>query len=183
MKFEFYITDVRSEDNNPEIEPFCEQTIKRLQRSDILVHNGVGDLVARQRIIAELQKNNIKLTSIIDPAAIVSLSASIGNGVFIGPAAVVNARAKIGDNAIINTRAVIEHDCTIGKNCHIAPGVVLGGSVNIEKNSFVGLGSVIRDRVNIGSDCVIGAGSVVVNDLPQRVLAMGCPAKIRDSKK
>jgi acetyltransferase-like isoleucine patch superfamily enzyme len=38
--------------------------------------------------------------------------------------------------------------------------------------------AAVLDRINVGAGCVIAAGAVVAADLPDRVQAMGVPARI-----
>mgnify|MGYP000408262092 CR=1 FL=1 len=43
---------------------------------------------------------------------------------------------------------------------------------------YVGIGATVIDHITIGAGSVIGAGAVVTKDLPDRVLAVGVPAKV-----
>jgi maltose O-acetyltransferase len=40
------------------------------------------------------------------------------------------------------------------------------------------MGAKVLDKHTIGRGCLIGAGAVVTHDLPDRVLALGVPAKV-----
>ena len=61
---------------------------------------------------------------------------------------------------------------------HVGPGAVLCGKVEIGEGTFVGAGSTVIPGKKIGKWSVIGAGSVVVGDIPDRVVAMGNPARV-----
>jgi acetyltransferase-like isoleucine patch superfamily enzyme len=54
----------------------------------------------------------------------------------------------------------------------------VSGLVTIGARTYLGTGAIVRDRMTIGMGCVIGAGAVVTKDLPDRVLAMGVPARV-----
>jgi maltose O-acetyltransferase len=43
---------------------------------------------------------------------------------------------------------------------------------------WLGAGAKVMDGVSIGSDVVVGAGAVVTTDLPDRVVAVGVPARV-----
>jgi acetyltransferase-like isoleucine patch superfamily enzyme len=43
--------------------------------------------------------------------------------------------------------------------------------------TYLGIGATLIDRLRIGSGCVVGAGALVTRDLPDRVQAVGAPAR------
>ena len=51
--------------------------------------------------------------------------------------------------------------------------------VHIGENVWIGAGTVILPGVSIGKNSVIGAGSVVTRDIPENVLAVGNPCRVR----
>jgi maltose O-acetyltransferase len=56
--------------------------------------------------------------------------------------------------------------------------------VRVGRNCFIGGGSTIVPGVSIGDDCIVGAGAVVLEDVPDRCIAAGNPARVlrRDIK-
>jgi len=133
----------------------------------------IKDTKKRQSAFAKALALGFDFPNIIDPSAIVSKTAKLGNGIFIGKSAVINSDAIIEDMAIVNTGAVIEHGCHIGRFVHIAvSGTVCGGS-NIGNNVFVGANATVIQGVNIGMNSVIGAGSVVLRDVPENSTKFG----------
>lgn len=146
--------------------------------SPMIVSIGVNRI--RKMIVERLKANNpdIKFATAIHPSAVISPSAKIGEGTVIMAGAVVNADAVIGNHCIVNTGATVDHDCKIGDYCHIAPGVNISGATHVGEGTWVGVGSCVIQCLNIGKNCMIGAGSVVVKDIPDNVMAFGCPAKV-----
>ncbi|TVQ64799.1 MAG: acetyltransferase [Phycisphaerales bacterium] len=134
----------------------------------------LGNVGRRAEIITRLRA---PAATVVHPSAIVSPSATLGKGVFIGPNAVVHARARIGDHAIVNTGAIVEHDCLIGMNTHIAPGVVMGGETRVGPETLIGLGSRLLPGVRVGSRCVVGAGAVVLRAVGDGERVVGVPAR------
>ena len=118
-----------------------------------------SSLTRRQNLFESLKWQGGFPVTIIDPSAIVSESAKIGEGVFIGPGAIVNAYAEIGDNVILNTRAVVEHDAIVGDGCHIAPGAICLGGSKIRRCALVGANAVVLPGVKL-RDKVVPAGGV-----------------------
>lgn len=120
--------------------------------------------------------------TIVHPSAVVSLSARLGAGVFVGPRAVVHTRAVIGDHAIVNTGAIVEHECEVGENSHIAPGSVLGGRAKTGADALVGIGARVMLNMRIGRGATVGCGAVVIRDVEAGKTVVGVPAReIRSS--
>lgn len=138
---------------------------------------GIGNNRIRLGIASKLQAAGLALPAIIDPTAIISKYARIGEGSFIAPGAIINARANVGKFSIVNTQAVVEHDCSLSEATHISVNAAIGGTVVVGKCTWVGIGSCVKNNLTIGADCLIGAGSVVVTDIPDKTLAYGNPAK------
>ena len=115
--------------------------------------------------------------TVIHPSAIISRSARIGRGSFIGPLAVVNAGAELGEHCVINTGAIVEHDCRLGIGVHMAPRSVLGGGVTVGDWASICLGACVRDHIRIGESAIVAMGAVVVKDVPSGVTVKGVPAK------
>jgi acetyltransferase-like isoleucine patch superfamily enzyme len=58
------------------------------------------------------------------------------------------------------------------------PGANIAGNTRIGPATYVGMSAVVLDNLTVGGHCVIAAGALVTKDLPDRVQAMGFPAKI-----
>jgi len=61
---------------------------------------------------------------------------------------------------------------------HLSPGVHLAGRVSIGEASHLGIGAVVLPNVSVGKYCIVGAGAVVRESLPDKVVAVGNPARI-----
>lgn len=125
---------------------------------------GIGYLgkgTVRQEIYSKLKNIGYNLPIIKDPTSVISESALIGEGTFIGKNAVVNADARIGVATIINTMALVEHECVVGDFSHIAVGAILCGQVQVGVASFVGANAtVIQGRI-IENNKIIPAGVTI----------------------
>ena len=138
----------------------------------------VGANELRAKLVQRIQDAGSNQLRLIHPDASVSADARIGMSTMVGPRAVINPFSQIGNGVIINSGAIIEHECVIGDFCHIAPGATVLGNVQIGEQTFVGGNAVIKQGLKIGSQVVIGAGAVVLNDVPDRSIMVGNPAKI-----
>ncbi|HEX5038514.1 MAG TPA: acetyltransferase [Candidatus Limnocylindria bacterium] len=139
----------------------------------------IGDNAVRAERFEALRRAGLKLLNAIHPSAVISPTATLGEGNVVSPGAFVNTLARIGDNCIINTGAIVEHEVTVGSHVHLAPGVIVAGRVSIGDMSFIGAGSVVREYVTVGERVVVGAGSVVLDELASDVMAAGAPATVR----
>lgn len=115
--------------------------------------------------------------NIIHPSAIISNNVKLGFGNLICPRVVINNSSEIGNGNIINTGCIIEHDNFIGDFSQLSPGSILAGYVRIGNYCFIGSGASIIPKCKIGHQSIIGAGSVVITDIPNKITAVGVPAK------
>jgi sugar O-acyltransferase (sialic acid O-acetyltransferase NeuD family) len=128
---------------------------------------GIGYLgkgTVRNKLYDLLKSIGYNLPVIKDPSAIISDSAIIGEGAFIGKAVIVNSEASIGKMAIINTKALVEHECKVGEFTHIAVGAVLCGQVIVGDLVLVGANATVIQCRRIESNSIVPAG-VVVGDM------------------
>ncbi len=139
---------------------------------------GIGDNYLREKAAKLILSNSNLLENVIDPHAVISKSANIGNGVFASKGVLVNAFSTIGSFTILNTGCIIEHECEIGIASHIAPGAVLAGNVKIGNRTFIGANAVIKQGVVIGDDVIIGAGSVVLQNVYNNSKIVGNPGRL-----
>lgn len=134
----------------------------------------IGNNHARQRISKSLDCEWGRATH---KSAIVSPSATIGEGTVVLHGTIIQAYAQIGRHCIINTCASIDHECKIGDYVHVSPHATVCGLVEIGDCTWIGAGATIIQCVKIGKNCIIGAGSVVLHDVPDGTKVVGNPAK------
>lgn len=120
---------------------------------------GKGNI--RETIYKKLKKIGFNLPVICDSSSIISSTAQIGEGVFVGKGSIINTEAIVERMAIINTNTLIEHECIVEEYAHIAVGAVLCGQVKIGKSSFVGANSTIIQQRKVESYSIIPAGAII----------------------
>lgn len=138
----------------------------------------VGDCRARLRIAEDARRAGFTLATAIHPRSTIASTAVIGAGTIAAAGSVVNPSARVGENAIVNTCASVDHDCVIEDGVHVGPGAHLGGGVRVGRGTHIGIGAAVVDGARIGEGSIIGAGAVVVDDVPDRVVAVGVPARV-----
>jgi len=92
-------------------------------------------------------------------------------------------KTDIGAFTYINATegVVIEEDVQIGSHCSIYSVSTIDnkkGAVILKKNCKIGTHSVIMPGVTVGENSIIGAFSFVKENIPENVIAFGCPAKV-----
>lgn len=137
----------------------------------------VGDGALRLTLFETLRHGGFHTPNIVHPSAVISRSARLASGIFIGAGAIINTQAQIGEAAIVNTGARIDHDCKIGAGSHIAPGATLSGNVSVGARTWLGTGCAVRQGIVIGDDVLVGVGAAVVSDLTSGETYTGVPAR------
>lgn len=132
----------------------------------------------RRAFIDDVRRRGFAFARIIHPRAIVSPSATIASGVFVGAGAIVGARASLAEDVLVNRGANLGHDAAISSCVTIGPGAVLAGCVSVGAGSVIGVGAVVSDHLAIGGDTVVAAGSVVVKPVGERRFVAGSPARV-----
>ena len=138
----------------------------------------IGDNLHRSQLAKMVAAQGFDLVNIVSRHAIVSRRAELGKGIAIMPGAIINAYASVGDGCVINTGATVDHDCKIAAWAHLGPQTALAGGVEIGEGTYLGVGARVIPDISIGAWTTVGAGAVVVRNLPERVLAIGVPARI-----
>ena len=142
----------------------------------------IGDNRLREKLGRKARELGFTLVNAIHPSAMISPTARLGEGVAVMAGVAINADSRIGDLAIINTGAIVDHDCDLGAACHVGPAAALAGGVTLGERAFLGVGARAIPGVTIGADAIVGAGGVVARDLPDAVVAVGVPARIKGER-
>ena len=138
----------------------------------------LGDNHTRRTIAQRFP--TVQWLTVVHPHAWVHTSVVLGAGTVVFAGAVIQPETRIGSHCIINTGASVDHDCRLGDFVHLAPGTHLAGEVEIRDGALLGIGSVVLPGRRIGEWAIVGAGGGVVQDLPERCIAIGVPARVRE---
>lgn len=121
----------------------------------------MGKGTIRRDIFEKLKAIGYEFPIIIDPSAIVSKSAIVEEGCFVGKNAIVNAHAQVGKMCIINTGAIVEHECRVGDFSHVAVGATLCGQVRVGKECLIGANATVIQCRKIQDKEIVPAGVVI----------------------
>ena len=137
----------------------------------------IGEPIVRKKIFDNLVSNGMKLTKLIHPDVNIPKSTQIGEGTIICKFVSVTCDISIGKNVYIHPMACIGHDAIIGENTVISSFVDVAGSCNIGNCTFLAINVILKQGISIGNKTIVGMGSIVHRDLPDRVIALGNPAR------
>ncbi len=79
----------------------------------------------------------------IHPSAVVDLSATIGEGVYIGPNAYIGGGCVIGDDSIVESGCNLMSDVHLGAKSHLYPNVTIYPKSWLGKNCIIHAGTVL----------------------------------------
>ena len=119
---------------------------------------------------------------VIDPLALVSKKAQLGENVTVGPSAIIGDDVVIGDGSIVAPYAIIHNGTRLGKECRIASFAVVGGPpqdlkykgepttmevgdrCDIREYVTLNRGTVETGKTVIGNNCMFMANAHVAHD-------------------
>jgi sugar O-acyltransferase (sialic acid O-acetyltransferase NeuD family) len=115
--------------------------------------------------------------TLVHPSVFISKRNQVGIGSIICEGTIVTTNVVIKDFVIINRRVNISHDDRIEDYVTVSPGVNIAGNVIIGEGAYIGIGASIREKITIGSWTVVGGGAFVNDNIPERTLYAGVPAR------
>ena len=145
---------------------------------EVQVLCGVGDPIARKRLVERARDCGARFGNIIHPSAILTKHITFGEGIVIAAGCILTNQIRIGDQVHINLDCTIGHDCVLEDYTTLAPGVHVSGGVTLGEGCQIGTGASIVEKKRIGAWSLIGAGGVVITDIPRDSTAVGVPAKV-----
>lgn len=139
---------------------------------------GIGNPRIKKLLDIKLRKyDKVKYPILIHPNVSISKKVDISEGTVITAGNIITTDITIGRHCSINLDCTIGHDTIIHDYVTLLPSTNISGNVTIHSLVTIGTGSQIIQGLSIGADTFIGAGSVVTKDIPEKVIAVGAPAK------
>jgi acetyltransferase-like isoleucine patch superfamily enzyme len=102
----------------------------------------------------------------------------IGEGAQVHAGTIITCDITLGAFVILNRHSDVSHDCRLDDFATLAPAVTLAGAVHVGEGADLGARSTCIPGVHVGAWSVVGAGAVVTSDIPERVTAVGVPARV-----
>jgi len=137
----------------------------------------IGDNISKKKVVKKATSLGLKFVNVVHPTVVITDFVALGDGVIICAGCILTNQITIGNHVIINLDVTIGHDTVIEDFCTLAPGVHVSGRNKIGEGTNIGTGAVTIQGITIGRWSVIGAGAVVARDIPDKVVAVGVPAR------
>ena len=135
---------------------------------------------SRQLLVDDIRTRfGIVCCSLIHPGAYVSPLASLGDGVFVGAGSVIAPGSNVGNHVFISRNVTVGHDAVIEPYANLRVGSNVGGHTRVGQNAIIGMGANVIEELVIGENAFVGAGAVVLQDVADRTLVVGVPAKFK----
>ena len=155
--------------------------------SNKLVTIAIANSSVREKLVTQLNQDNIQHLSIQASNTVLLDEVEIGEGSLLCPFTCLTSNIKIGKFFHANIYSYVAHDCVIGDYVTFAPGVKCNGNIHIEDHAYIGTGAIIKQGTPdkplvIGKGAVIGMGAVVTKSVPAGVTVVGNPARILEKK-
>jgi sugar O-acyltransferase (sialic acid O-acetyltransferase NeuD family) len=172
-----FVDDIRTEREHYQTRVFrFEQMLAETNDYECIIAQGEPD--HRRALHERLCAHSVKLATVIDETATISLSAVIGRGCIIGPNSFVSSHTHLEENVMLEVHTIVGHDIVVGKHSVVSSCTVIGGRTHIGDESFIGMNCTIKDRLQIGSHCIVGMHSGVFSDIDDGMIALGNPARV-----
>ena len=137
----------------------------------------VGEPRIRKLLFERIKGHGYSLATLVDPDVQVPECTEIKEGAVIYPGAFIGCDVTVSENAVLLPQVNIGHDTFIGRHTVIAGFANLAGGCTVGEESFIGLSVAMMEQTKVGSESIVGMGSMVFRDIPNKVIAMGNPAR------
>lgn len=142
----------------------------------------MGENKLRSDIATRIRSLGGVTPNLIHPTAVVSTSATLGQGCFIHLRTKISTQCTLGNDCVIDFNSLVAHHATLGDACYMSSLAMVGSYCTIGKRVLFGMNSLILPlRLSLGDDCIVGGKANVTKSFPNNCLLVGNPArKIKD---
>lgn len=140
----------------------------------------VGQGSARRHIVNRLTELDIeeqRYTTIIDPRVSMSSSCTVGRGSVLLAGTVLTTDVQLGRHVVAMPHVTLTHDDVVEDYVTLCAGVTLGGEVHVGEAAYLGMASSVRERLDVGAGSVLGMAAALLEPLPVGETWAGVPAR------
>ncbi|WAC01871.1 acetyltransferase [Lacinutrix neustonica] len=138
----------------------------------------MGENRLRNEIAEKIRGLGGVTPNLIHPRAIVSASATLGQGCFIHQQAKISTGSTLGNDCVVDFNSLVAHHATLGDACYMSSIAMVGSYCTIGKRVLLGMNALVLPlRLSVGDDCVVGGKANVTKSFPNNCLLVGNPAR------
>lgn len=97
----------------------------------------------------------------VDPTAIISAKAAVGNSIQVGPYSEIKQGAVVGDGVVIGGNTLVNRGSTVENDAQIGSGVLIDQSAFVGERATLGDAVAVRQASVVCPDAVVGVGASV----------------------
>jgi sugar O-acyltransferase (sialic acid O-acetyltransferase NeuD family) len=139
---------------------------------------GIGVPYSRRRVAEQLLARGARFLTLVHPQAIISATASIGEGSIVCPFVIVSDSATLGRFVLANYHASLGHDAQAADYVVLSPYAALGGNSRLAEDVFLGLHASVGPGGKVGARCKISANSCLLSNAPADSIVYGVPGHV-----
>lgn len=149
-------------------------------------HPGTGDALllaigipgVRRRVAESLACRGATFLTLVHPTAIVTPTATIGEGSVLCPYSIVSDSATLGRHVLLNYHASLGHDSSAGDFTVFSPYAALGGHAHVGEDCFLGMHACVGPGRTVAARGKVSANSCALADAPADSIVFGVPGRI-----
>jgi sugar O-acyltransferase (sialic acid O-acetyltransferase NeuD family) len=138
----------------------------------------IGIPQVRRRVVSQIESRGGRFLTLIHPTAVVSPTASVGEGAVICPYAIVSDAVRLGRFTLMNYHSSLGHDASTGDYAVLSPYATLGGAAVVEEDVFLGMHASVGPGKRVGQRSKVSANSAALCDVPADSLIHGVPGHV-----
>ena len=105
----------------------------------------IGNNQVRKSLYDILSLMQYRKVNLLDPSAVVSSFAKLGEGIVVFPNAVIEASAVIDDGCIVSANSIVHHDAMVKEYALIYGNCIIRPMVKIQSFTVVKSGTVVEN--------------------------------------
>lgn len=146
-------------------------------KEEVCCNISVGDAKKRSLVFERIEKNGIKLETLISPDVYIPDTSMIGKGCLIQIGCRISTNVTIEDGVFLNSDVALGHDVKVHKCATIYSRTQVGGYAEIGLGAQVGSCCCLNPHSKIGDNAMVAPLSCVYGKVKPGIRVLGNPAR------
>ena len=137
-----------------------------------------GEPAIKEKLVTKIEAAGGTMLTVVHPTCYVAGSAIIGRGALLCPFAFVGPFAELAPHVTMNVHSGCGHNAKLGSFTVMSPYASVSGAGELGEQVFMGTHSYVAPEKKVGFRSKISAGAFALEDVPERSMAVGNPARV-----